>query len=897
MTKRVQHSEAFKAYRKEVSRKASLANKRLRRLEKAGYHESPAYKSWKKQGGVNFGVAKKSYRELQKENARLDQFINSKTSSVRGSNKILKAIAKNTGIKYNKVSEIRSKASKFFRTASKVNEYLNSAGGGVAGASNAIGYQQIWKNINIYAQAGDDVDIETIAGKVIASYEVGNTPTDFDDPTGWHILGQELLLVIYIEKLDYSYIQDIAVNAKVIRTNKGYSYLNTVTSFDIETTSAMVNGEKVAFMYIWQFAVENIVVYGRTWEQFQEFLNKLHDIFQLTTNDRLICYIHNMGFEFQFMRKYLDITKVFAVAERKPIKVQTELGIEFRDSYILSGYSLETVAKNLVTHDVKKLVGYLDYDKIRTSKTKLTEKELEYCAYDVIIVVDYIHEQIDEFGDITRIPLTNTGRVRKFVKDNVYFTSTNHRKSDQGKYNKYRSLMMGMQLDSDTYKRLKKAFQGGYTHANANKAGKIISNVSSYDFTSSYPTVMLSEKFPMSSPFDMEIPDLETFNKVRYQYALLMDIRFENIQSKVEFDNYLSSSKCETKNAIINNGRVYSADYLQTTITNVDFEIIERTYSWDKIYIGKVQAFYINYLPVNIIKSILTLYKNKTELKGLTTNRAEYMRSKGMLNSMYGMCVTDIVQVNNTYENNEWVQKETDIDKDIKKYNNSKNRFLYYPWGVWVTAYARRNLWMGIIASGNDYCYSDTDSIKIEHGDSHKDFINKYNQMIIGKLTKMCEFHKIDPELTRPKNIKGTVKQIGIWDNEGTYDRFKTLGAKRYLFEKDGDLHLTVAGLSKKNGIEYMKRKCQNDFTKVFNFFNDDLYIPKEQTGKNTHTYIDDCKHFIISDYVGVPCEVKAESGIHLSKADFTLSISEQYGEFLKNLKDGYIFKGVEKVL
>lgn len=188
MAKRVQHSEAFKAYRKEVSRKASLANKRLRRLEKAGYQESPAYKSWKKQGSNNFSVAKKSYRELQKENARLDQFIGSKTSSVRGSNKVLKSIAKNTGIKYNKVSEIRSKASKFFRVASKVNEYLNSAGG-ANGAGNAIGYQRIWKSINVYVEKRTDVDIETLAGNVISSYEADNTPTDFDDPTGWNILG------------------------------------------------------------------------------------------------------------------------------------------------------------------------------------------------------------------------------------------------------------------------------------------------------------------------------------------------------------------------------------------------------------------------------------------------------------------------------------------------------------------------------------------------------------------------------------------------------------------------------------------------------------------------------------------------------------------------------------
>ena len=143
--------------------------------------------------------------------------------------------------------------------------------------------------------------------------------------------------MINIKDLDYSLIQAIAEKSKVIKTNKGYSYRDTVTSFDIETTSAIINDEKVAFMYIWQFAVENVVVYGRTWEQFQDFINQLHDIFNLTKNDRLLCYIHNMSFEFQFMRKYVNVTKVFAVDERKPVKMQIDLGIEFRDSYILSG--------------------------------------------------------------------------------------------------------------------------------------------------------------------------------------------------------------------------------------------------------------------------------------------------------------------------------------------------------------------------------------------------------------------------------------------------------------------------------------------------------------------------------------------------------------------------------
>ncbi len=170
----------------------------------------------------------------------------------------------------------------------------------------------------------------------------------------------------------------------------------------------------------------------------------------------------------------------------------------YRDSYILAGYSLDLVAKNLHNHKIKKLVGFLDYDKIRTPATPLTEKELEYSANDVIIVVDYIHEQIDEYGSITKIPLTNTGRVRQFTRDYVFY---NHRKDHRktgGTYGRYRRLMSILTIDKGTYQQAKRAFQGGFTHANAHKQGKVIDNVSSFDFTSSYPTVMVAEKFPMS---------------------------------------------------------------------------------------------------------------------------------------------------------------------------------------------------------------------------------------------------------------------------------------------------------------------------------------------------------------------------------------------------------------
>ena len=688
------------------------------------------------------------------------------------------------------------------------------------------------------------------------------------------------------------------IEYEVIRTNKKKEYINIECAFDIETTSTyLADGEKTAFMYIWTFGIkdENFIIHGRTWEEFISLCEELQDHFQLSEDRILICYVHNLGFEFQFMRKYLEWVDVFSVEERKPIKALCSYGIEFRDSYILSGFSLSRLANNLTKHKIKKLEGDLDYSLIRHSKTELTPLELQYCINDVVIILYYINEQIEMYGDITKIPLTNTGRVRRYVRNQCYYTNTNHRKSSKGKFNRYRAIMNDLQLDENIYNMCKRAFMGGFTHANANYTGQIIENVTSIDFSSSYPAVMISEKFPMSKAIKTEFTDEKDFDYYRKRYALLFDVRFKGITSKIQQENYISESKCyHLVNPIINNGRVFSADDLATTITDVDFNIIENAYTWESMQVKNVYRFYRGYLPKDIIKAIIKLYEDKTILKGVEGKEVEYVLSKGMLNSIYGMSVTDIVRDDILYMD-DWQVEPADAKEQIKKYNESYSRFLYYPWGIWVTAYARRNLWYGIISMGDDYIYSDTDSIKFKNYEKHKAFIKQYDDLIDKKLKLMCEHYNLDYKRLQPKRKDGKVDRIGFWDLDGHYKRFKTLGAKRYLVEyENGDMEMTVAGLSKSNGLNYMMKQCNYDNTKVFNMFNDDLYVPSDETGKMTHTYIDKERRFIIQDYKGVECEVLSRSGVHLEKCDFTLSIARQYHEFIENLKKGYLYVGVD---
>lgn len=140
----------YKKLKKEVLRMASLANKRIARLERNELTDLPAYQSWVEGGSIKFSVAGKDYKELQREFWRLKNFIDNKTSTVRGAMSVLRDIAKNTGIKVNSVKELKKRTTKFFEIASKIEQYYKSIGESAI----SLDYQKIWEQINQEVEKG-----------------------------------------------------------------------------------------------------------------------------------------------------------------------------------------------------------------------------------------------------------------------------------------------------------------------------------------------------------------------------------------------------------------------------------------------------------------------------------------------------------------------------------------------------------------------------------------------------------------------------------------------------------------------------------------------------------------------------------------------------------------------
>ena len=691
--------------------------------------------------------------------------------------------------------------------------------------------------------------------------------------------------------------------SRITKHKKGKKYYYDLpVAFDIETSSFFTknflgeNEDERAIMYVWQMCIgdpakEHIVIIGRTWDEFMETMEKLKKFFHLSLGRILVIYVHNLAYEMQFIRCRFEWEKVFALKERVPLYAQSVDGFEFRCSYRLSGYSLEKTAENLHDHKLQKLVGNLDYSLIRHSRTPITKDEMDYNILDVKIVCAYIAECLkEENGNITKIPMTKTGYVRRECRLACYGKDHKARK-----YQKYYNKMQQLTMEPLEYQYLKCAFCGGFTHANSWMVGQILNDVESQDITSSYPYAAFSEKYPWSKG-EWYKPTIKYLWENIDTYAWIIDVEFWNIESICLQDDFIQKSKClSCEMPTLNNGRVNKADYIRMVITSLDFKIIIQTYRFDDMKIGNCIRYMYDYLPTDFMECMLKFYAGKTTLKGIPGKEVEYLHLKENLNSFYGMMVTDPLRDEILYQKDEWKTerrlkggKWSEKDKEIlEKYNKSANRFIFYPCGVWITAYARYNLWSAILALGADYVYSDTDSVKFINPQKHRKYFDDYNKKVVEKLKAACKHHGIDFSMVAPVTKQGDQKILGQWDFDGSYTRFKTLGAKRYMTEnKNGEISLTVAGLNKKTAVPYMLDKYGRDH--IFDAFETDLEfageyltIPAKYSGRTLATYIDHRTCGQITDYLGHRGLYDELTSVHLGESDYTMNTTKEFCEFL----------------
>lgn len=642
-------------------------------------------------------------------------------------------------------------------------------------------------------------------------------------------------------------------------TKRNIKYLEIPCAFDIETTNIYQRDfdgnicpepRPFAFMYHWQFCIDDQVCFGRTWNEFIKLLEELRRRMDLDNKRRLVIWVHNLAFEFQFFRRFVNVIDGFYKDPREPLKVVIDGGIEFRDSYALSNMTLQKFCENEpgVTH--YKLSGdEYDYSKLRTSDYIMSELEEAYCYNDVRGLCECIAARMKS-DMLAGMPMTSTGYVRRDAR------------ASMKKNQKNRKLFLSTQLSPELYTFCREAFRGGDTHANINYADQVLKDVSSYDIQSSYPACMMMDLYPQSAFFPVTARTF--FNKDLSSYAQLIHIRWKNIRYVGKCGiPYIALAKCRaiTSDRVIDNGRVLYAGYVDLLVTDIDFNIIINEYEFDDLAVNEVYAARYAPLAPEYKAVVMEYFRSKTKLKGDPSAAYEYMKSKNKLNSLYGMMCQRIDHDTTTYQDDDYITTPVPLEESIAKYYKSYNSFLSYQHGVWVTANARKRLRDMLNVVGSDVVYCDTDSIKCVN-DHQKDFDKKNRE--IKRAAKRAGAYA--------KDINGKIQYLGLWENEtesALYSEFKTLGAKKYVYIQDGKVNSTIAGVNKKVGREYFTRETINAFA---------IGARITDSGHLTAYYNDDAIHYITID----GCKMLTASNVALVNNSYTIGVTDEYLDLLE---------------
>ena len=693
----------------------------------------------------------------------------------------------------------------------------------------------------------------------------------------------------------YTEYQFDNLSTKTVKYKKR-EYDDNIITLDIETTSYFIKNGRVelfdktklkkekkldkgyyddaikqSYMYIWQMSINGVAVYGRKMSELDDFLTELHN----RIKRRMVIYIHNLSFEFQFLCNIMRLVP-FVRKSRHPIFANCEeLNAEFRCSYFLSNMSLADMAKSYKLK-TQKMVGDLDYNVIRNSLTPLTDEEMKYCENDVLVLNDYISFMKEQYKNVCKIPYTQTGRLRRefkkmFNRDMWY----------------YDWIKKAAPKTVEEFELLVRAYQGGYTHANYARTGitwvsnKIDKNIGvdgiySRDLTSSYPTSMIAFKYPCTRFYECRDGLYDVMN-LTDEKCFIIDITFYDLECQT-CNTYLSKSKAiEIDWGEYDNGRVRSAKEIRYVLLDVDLDIVKQSYKWSGYKLNHLYSARKKYLDKRIIDYLLTLYENKTMYKGDDAKLALYLQSKQFINAVYGMCVCNNIIDEVTYSNDYgWgVKKLTynDIETALSEQYEKCRNFTLYSTGIYVSAYSRANLWKLILKLDKDVIYCDTDSIKYINKSNDK-YFKEYNKWITTQLRTALKEHKLDPKRLSPLDPSGTKRPLGIWDEEPRYDEFKTLGAKKYCYSIDGKLGITLSGVNKKYGVNALT--CVDDF-------DIGLVFDTDNAGKSIVCYNDNQIGIDITDCYGNTEYCYQKYGINLMPTTYELGLSQDYKEFLMN--------------
>lgn len=689
-------------------------------------------------------------------------------------------------------------------------------------------------------------------------------------------------------------------------------YIRICAGFDIETTRI----GNYAYMYHWQLSWNDDDLLLRKWSDFEYLIDQLNQWLQ-PKKAYIIFWVANLGHEFAFLSRRFRWSKIFARESHNPLTATTGQ-IDFRECLSISGQGgLANLAKNYC--QTRKLKGELNYNKIRNSLTPLTdgtggtENEIGYVQNDVRILAEWADYIFKAFSDKNKdIPLTGTSIVRNDIKECAEST---------GCIEQIRQAVYELYPDRINYNYyMQFLFRGGYTHANIWYVCCKWDNTIGVDFTSSYPAVMLQKYFPMTpfTPCDCTCNGKQITDTKLKEKCMIITADIDNIERKTYHAIESQHKLIKYRNAKFDNGRLYAAEKIRVCLTELDYEIYEKFYKWEKITVVESHCAERGKLPNYVLKPLKHYYtmKNKLKKEG-KDNTIEYKNAKARLNAFYGCCVTRlnfteykynqdepfVTDDGKTVNTGEWYEIESK-----KTYEKMISKQLLSPfWGIWVTAHARANLLRCVYSlDNNTQCnnvlYCDTDSIYFDDTSENRAIIAAYNaeirkynnQFLPEEFAGIGEFTWIDSD-----------KKTG----EPIHYEFETLGAKRYIKFYNDHAEITVAGM-RKNSYErklmqtfatensyavYSEYETETgekkkrvagyvDKKELFDLFTDNFILACDDSDKLASAYACDEYSETVIDEFGNTEIMHEKSGVALVPIPFSIKMNDVYIRLLEQI-------------
>lgn len=640
-------------------------------------------------------------------------------------------------------------------------------------------------------------------------------------------------------------------------------YINIGFGMALYFCCCAVNQRPLGIPYLWTVSAMGNTVHGRTAQDMRDFIVAL-DKYCKKRGAHILMYVYDTTAFFQFVRQWFVFTDVFAAAERRPLHANFTKYIHLRDCLAVSNMSLLHTARAAGVYNCP---DQSFISPVYAPDSDLPPEIVDGCAAESLAMAKYADGLIQRDGGAAQIPLTRVGRIRRECRNRLLYHRDESRHMTQNNLRRqYQSYIAQQKMTVSEYALLHEMSCGGLFGLSPSYKRNTIYGAVCWDRRSAYPAACMYDYVPFSHATEYDGLTESQFLQICENCCICARVTFHNLRHKHDATGYyLRQSRVKGSGIDVSDGAVTYAHTLTACVCELDYQCISECYEWDKIEIGQAVAYRRTHLPDILRHIILEKYVEKERWNSDPERRRI---AKEELLSIYGMMVTDPCRTQYPYIDDilEWGEPtQPEFSAAVEQYNNDRQRFLCYPWGIWIAAHVRRAEWQAWQACGPAWIYGDTDSaVCTSDADRIRAIFERYNSDMQTRANQIAECLGVDPSQFAPCG-----RLIGAWRVSEHYEQFRAVGCKKYLYQTDAGITAVIAGLNPDLTGVYLQKKFG---TSAFDSFSENLYFPAtytasdgqivSATGRKLRVHVDGAQDAKIIDANGHICFVETKTSM-----------------------------------